>query len=237
MAITHRDTGARRCRRSRLAAALVALGVIAACAEDDRADPPLVVVPNEVLADLVQRVACVEPVRTAVGDDAAAGTSPLLTVTLDEPAVTEEVPAALTVSVPAVATTIDQPGPDDPWVWLDPTRLTDVARAVAGALASTGDFDPSLLDRCLARIDAEIDVLDQELFDVTQAIPDELRSIDVSAPGTIYFASRYEFLIDESETSVEAGGIISTDSLDGAESYDAMMRANVDRIVELLGSR
>ncbi|HSL72915.1 MAG TPA: hypothetical protein VK853_00505 [Ilumatobacteraceae bacterium] len=233
MAITPRSSGALGRRLPSVVTTVVALVAFAACAEDERAELPLVVVPNEVLADLVERVACVEPVQTTIAPDSDTDEPPILVVTLDEPSGGE----ILTVSIPAVATTIDQPGPDDPWVWLDPTRFAEVAQAVAAALASSGEFDPPLLDRCLARIDAEMAQLDEELFTATQAIPDDLRSIDVSAPGTIYFASRYEFLIDESAASIRAGRIISSDTLDGADSYDAMMRANVDQVVEILESR
>jgi ABC-type Zn uptake system ZnuABC Zn-binding protein ZnuA len=233
MAITPRSSGALGSRLPSVVATAVALMAFTACGEDDRVPAPLVVVPNEVLADLVERVSCVEPVQTTIGLDAGDDPTPILVVTLDEPSDAE----TLTVSVPAVATTIDQPGPDDPWVWLDPTRFAEIARGVAAALASSGRFDPPLLDRCLARIDAEMAQLDEDLFTATQEIPDDLRSIDVSAPGTLYFASRYEFLIDESAASVRAGRIISSDTLDGADSYDAMMRANVDQVVEILESR
>ena len=233
MAITSRWTSARRTGLRSVLGVALALGGLAACADDDSTELPWVIVPNEVLADLVERVACVEPVQTTIDPDGDSDEPPILVVTLDEPSGTE----VLTVSVPAVATTIDQPGPDDPWVWLDPTRFAEVAQAVAAALASSGSFDPPLLDRCLARIDAEMTQLDEDLFAATQAIPDDLRSIDVSAPGTLYFASRYEFLIDESDASVRAGRLISSDTLGGAESYDAMMRANVDQVVEILESR
>jgi ABC-type Zn uptake system ZnuABC Zn-binding protein ZnuA len=230
-----------------IVAVAVGLGTLAGCASDDDGAAPRVIVPNEVLADLVERVACVEPVETTIDPDGDDGElpRPVFVMTLDEPTITSTTTSArgdddddvLTISIPSVATTIDRPGPDDAWVWLDPTRFAEVGRAAAAALASSEDFDPALLDRCLARLDAEMALLDEELFDATQAIPDELRSIDVSAPGTLYFASRYVFLIDDSERAVRAGGIISTDTLDGADSYDAMMRANVERVVDLLGSR
>ncbi len=210
---------------------------LAACAGDDTAAdrvPPTVVVPNEVLADLVERVSCAEEVEVAIGA-APARAEPVLVVTLDEePAPGTDV---LTVSVPAVATTIDRPGPDDPWVWLDPIRFSEVAQGVGGALTLTDVFDAELIDRCLARIDAEMVQLDEELFEMTRALPDDERSIDVTAPGVAYFATRYEFLTDESDVSVRAGRIISSDELGGAASYDEMMRINVERTVEVLDSR
>lgn len=219
----------------------VALGLAAAsltaCAGDGTADdraPALVVVPNEVLADLVERVSCVEEVDVATGA-APPGVEPVLVVTLDEePEANADV---LTVSVPAVATTIDRPGVDDPWVWLDPIRFAEVAQGIGGALTLTDRFDAELIDRCLARIDAEMVRLDEELFALTQTLPDDERSIDVTAPGVAYFATRYEFLIDESDTSVRAGDIISSDGLGGAASYDEMMLVNVERAVDVLDSR
>ena len=203
---------------------------LAACDDDDAA--PVVVVANEVLADLVERVSCVDEVETVIAG-APDGVDPVLVVTLaEEPPDTD----VLTVSVPAIATTIDRPGPDDPWVWLDPIRFAEVAQGVGGALTLTDVFDADLIDRCLARLDAEMVQLDETLFATTQAIADDRRVIDVSASGVAYFATRYEFLVDESDAAVAAGRIISTDQLDGAASYDEMMLANVARAVEVLGS-
>ncbi|HSM66304.1 MAG TPA: hypothetical protein VK860_08375 [Ilumatobacteraceae bacterium] len=224
--------------RRALALGLAATAWLTACAgDDDAADvraAPVVVVPNEVLADLVRRVSCVEEIDVAI-TPAPEGVEPVLVVTLDEePDANADV---LNVSVPAVATTIDRPGPDDPWVWLDPIRFAEVAQGVGGALTLTERFDAELIDRCLARIDAEMVQLDEELYALTQTLSDEERSIDATASGVAYFATRYEFLIDESDTSVRAGDIISSDQLDGAESYDEMMLVNVERAVEVLGSR
>lgn len=209
--------------------------VLAACSgdgSDDDVTAPLVVVPNEILADLVERVSCVDDIDTAMTAPRD-GADPVLVVTLDEEPPDADV---LTMSVPAIATTIDRPGPDDAWVWLDPIRFGEVAQGVGGALTLTDAFDAELIDRCLARLDAEIAELDETLFAMTQAVADDRRVIDVSAPGVAYFATRYEFLVDESNTAVRAGGIISTDRLDGAASYDEMMLANVERVIELLGS-
>ena len=203
---------------------------LAACDDDDAA--PVVVVANEVLADLVERVSCVDDVETVIAG-APDGVDPVLVVTLAEETPDTDV---LTVSVPAIATTIDRPGPDDPWVWLDPIRFAEVAQGVGGALTLTDVFDADLIDRCLARLDAEMVQLDETLFATTQAIADDRRVIDVSASGVAYFATRYEFLVDESDAAVAAGRIISTDQLDGAASYDEMMLANVARAVEVLGS-
>ena len=220
----------------RTAAAILAVAVaVASCAGDgsDGDATPVVVVPNEVLADLVDRVSCVDDVEILMTAPPA-GVDPALVVTLDEEPPDTDV---LTVSVPAIATTIDRPGPDDPWVWLDPIRFAEIAQGVGGALTLTDAFDADLIDRCLARLDAEMAELDETLFAMTQAIADDRRVIDVSAPGVAYFAARYEFLVDESNAAIRAGGIISSDRLDGAASYDEMMLANVGRAIEVLRSR
>lgn len=214
----------------------MAVSVIAltACADTGGSDEaaPVVVVPNEVLADLVERVSCVDDVDTVLSPPAD-GADPALVVSLDEEPPDDDV---LTVSVPAIATTIDRPGPDDPWVWLDPIRFSEIAQGVGGALTLTDVFDADLIDRCLARLDAEMIELDQALFAATRAVPDDRRVIDVSEPGVAYFATRYEFLVDDSDAAVRAGRIISTDRLDGAASYDEMMMTNVERALDALGS-
>jgi len=97
MAITSRSTSARGPRRWSVVATVGALVAFTACAEDEQAELPLVVVPNEVLADLVERVACVEPVQTTIAPDSDTDEPPVLVVTLDEPSGG----AVLTVSVPA----------------------------------------------------------------------------------------------------------------------------------------
>lgn len=230
-------------RRALLTVVVSAVAVAACGSGSDDVAVPRVVVPNEVLADLVERVACVDPVEVTVATDAIDDETdpPVLIVSLEEPTADDssngESDGPLTVSVPALATTIDRPGPDDPWVWLDPIRFAEVANGVGAALTLTDAAEPDLVDRCLARIEAEMTDLDTELFELTQTLPDETRSIDVSAPGTVYFVTRYEFGIDESDLSVRAGRLISTDELGGATSYDDMMRANVSEVVELLGSR
>lgn len=215
--------------------------VMVACNGDDptansEAPTPLVVVPNDILGDLVSRVACVEELQVLVGDLPQDGTTPVAVLTLDEPAAVDvpDPDGALLISVPAVTTTIDSPDGPDSWVWLDPIRFRELSEAVGGALAASGQFDAGLIDRCLARFSAEMDLLDAELYDMTQTIPEGDREMDVSLPGTLYFANRFEFGIAESDAAVEAGRIISVDSLGEAVSYDELMRRNVEDIVELL---
>jgi ABC-type Zn2+ transport system substrate-binding protein/surface adhesin len=222
--------------------AVLALVLAAGCSgggDDVADDAPLVVVPNDVIGELVVRVSCVEPVTPVIADEWD-GSTPVLVVTLTDESTGDESTGddptgdAATVSLVDVATTIDRPGTDDSWVWLDPLRYAEAAQGIAGALASTGAFDPQLLDRCVARLEAEMEALDQELYASTQTLTDAERRIDVSAPGTLYFANRYEFAIDESDPAVRAGLQISTDSLDGAATYDDMMRSNVDQAIAIL---
>jgi len=212
---------------------LLASALAAGCGGGDDAATPLVVVPNEVLADIVQRVSCVEEVEVVVGDDESTSV-PILVLTLDGSPDTDD--GGVVLSVPAVTTTIGSPGEPDPWIWLDPIRVAELAQAVSGALASSGRFDPALLDRCIARMDAQMEQLDGELFAATQEISDADRVIDVSLPGTVYFASRYGFFVDDTDAAAEAGRMISADGLDGAASYDDMMRLNTERLVEMLRS-
>jgi ABC-type Zn uptake system ZnuABC Zn-binding protein ZnuA len=232
--------------RSRHLLALAALSLMsaAACSGEEstansEAPTPLVVVPNDILGDLVSRVACVEELEVIVGGLPEDGTRPVAVLTLDEPAATDvpDPDGALLVSVPAVTTTIDSPDGPDAWVWLDPIRFQELSEAVGGALAASGEFDAGLIDRCLARISAEMDLLDAELYELTQTIPEGDRVMDVSLPGTLYFANRFEFGIAETDPAVEAGRVMSVDSLGGAASYDELMRTNVEDVVELLAAQ
>jgi ABC-type Zn uptake system ZnuABC Zn-binding protein ZnuA len=206
---------------------------MAACG-DDTAEVPRVIVPNEILGDLVRQVSCVEDVDVTVGEQVE-GSSPILRITLDEPAsnpVADD--GAFVLSVATAAETISQLGEPDTWVWTDPIRFFEFSTSVAGALAQTGQFDPALLDRCVARIEAETAQLDEELFVVTQAVADEAREMAVSLPGAVYFANRYGFVASESDAGVRVARIISADHLGGAMSYSEMMRMRVDQIVGVL---
>jgi ABC-type Zn uptake system ZnuABC Zn-binding protein ZnuA len=232
-----------RSRRLLVLAAL-SLTTVAACSgEEPTANSevplPFVVVPNDILGDLVSRVACVEDLEVLVGALPADGTTPVAVLTLDEPAATDvpDPDGALVISVPAVTTTIDSPDGPDAWVWLDPIRFQELSEAVGGALAASGEFDAGLIDRCLARIGAEMELLDGELYEMTQTIPEGDRVMDVSLPGTLYFANRFEFGIAETDAAVEAGRVMSVDSLGEATSYDDLMRANVAEVVDLLGGQ
>jgi ABC-type Zn uptake system ZnuABC Zn-binding protein ZnuA len=184
-------------------------------------------------------VACVEELEVRIGGLPEDGTTPVAVLTLDEPAATDvpDPDGALLISVPAVTTTIDSPDGPDAWVWLDPIRFQELSEAVGGALAASGEFDADLIDRCLARISAEMELLDAELYEMTQTVPESDRLMDVSLPGTLYFANRFEFGIAETDAAVEAGRIMSVDSLGEATSYDDLMRANVAEVVDLLGDQ
>jgi ABC-type Zn uptake system ZnuABC Zn-binding protein ZnuA len=235
--------------RSRHLLALAALSapaalVMAACTDQDptansEAPTPLVVVPNDILGDLVSRVACVEELEVIVGGLPEDGTTPVAVLTLDEPAATDvpDPDGALLISIPAVTTTIDSPDGPDAWIWLDPIRFRELSEAIGGALAASGEFDAGLIDRCLARIRAEMDLLDAELYELTQTVPESDRVMDVSLPGTLYFANRFEFGIAETDAAVEAGRIMSVDSLGEASSYDDLMRTNVESVVGVLADQ
>jgi hypothetical protein len=51
---------------------VLALSLVAGCSRKETTDVPRVVVPNEVIADLVQRVSCVEDIEVTIGDDETA---------------------------------------------------------------------------------------------------------------------------------------------------------------------
>ena len=190
-----------------------------------------VVVPNEIIADLVERVSCVEDIVVTIGSDDTMP-APIVVVTLEPSTSSGFDDDVVVLSVPEVATTIDRSGTPDPWVWTDPIRFAELAPAVAGALALSEQFDPELLDRCVARIDAQMAQLDSDIYAATQEIPDSDRSMDLSLPGTLYFANRYEFTPGDSDDAIEAGRIVSVTDLGGAASYDELMRANLERIID-----
>lgn len=226
------------------AAAAVTVSAIAACGDEAAADVPRAVVPNEVLGELVRQVSCVEDIDVTVGESAdvevtvgesADVSPPVLRITLEEPVSSDRVDdEAFVLAVSTAATTLDNLGEPDTWVWTDPIRYFEFGTAVAGALAQSGRFDPALLDRCLARIEVEMTELDIELFAETQALSDEIREMAISPPGAIYFANRYGFAPAESDPATQAGRIISVDDLGGASSYAEMMRWRVEQIVDVL---
>lgn len=224
-----------RRRAATLVGSAVVFTTIAAC-DEPATVVPSVVVPNDIIGDLVSRVGCVEALDVIVGEPEADRT-PILVLTLDPASSTADAGdgAPFLLSVPAAVTTVDRLGEPDAWVWTDPIRFSELAFPVAGALAQSGQFDAELLDRCVARIEAEMELLDEELFSATQAVPDTARVMDISLPGTIYFANRYGFGVDDSPAAVDAGVLMSMTDLDGAESYDQMMRSRVDRLVEVVG--
>ena len=212
-----------------LSGAAVALTLTACGGDDDAA--PRVEVPNTILAELVDRVACVDDVDVVIGP-ATDGVTPIIELSLDESASAED---RLVIPVGAAGDAIETPSGTDPWVWTDPIRYRQVAETVAGALASETDADPELLDRCIARIDSQMTTLDEELFATLGALDADARVIDLDAPGAVYFATRYEFTPSQLPVAIAAAEIVSVDELGDADSYETLMRDVVDGVVTTLG--
>jgi ABC-type Zn uptake system ZnuABC Zn-binding protein ZnuA len=218
---------------------LVLAGAFAACSDDDVGDgggtdegaADTVVVPNSILAELVDRVACVDPVEVVVGvpDD---GIEPVLELTLDAVPRTDD---HLVLSVAAAGDAIDSPRGVDPWVWTDPIRYRQVAEVVAAALVTETGAEPDLVDRCIARLDTQMAALDEELFAALGVLGDEARVLDIDPPGALYFATRYEFAPSQLPAAVDAAAIVSVDELGEAADYESLMRSVVDDLITTLG--
>ncbi len=213
-------------------------GAFAACSDGDDGGgdatdaAATVVVPNSILAELVERVACVDPVEVVVGAGDG-GTEPVLELTLDDvPGTTD---GRLVLSVGAAGDAIDSPRGVDPWVWTDPIRYRQVAEAVGAALVTETDADPDLVDRCIARIDAEMSALDEELFAALGVLGDEARVLDIDPPGAVYFATRYEFAPSQVPAAADAAASVSVDELGDAADYESLMRSVVDDVIATLG--
>jgi ABC-type Zn uptake system ZnuABC Zn-binding protein ZnuA len=217
-------------------AALAVVGCSDDGDDDASTDAPLVVVPNTILAELVQRVACVGEVRTVVASDPAASEDdPIALITLETPDRAPAPPTAdtIVISVPESVTTVDTIDGPDAWVWTDPIRYAELSTTVGALLAGRPEFDAEIVDRCLARIDAEMELLDVELFDEVGVVDD--RTIDIAEPGVVYFASRYEFAPGDSDEATAAGRTVSVDDLGDATSYEELMRRVVADVVATLG--
>jgi len=204
---------------------------VAACGGGNDDAAPRVQVPNTILAELVERVACVDDVEVVVGPGTD-GVTPILELTLDDQAVASD---RLVVPVGAAGEAIATASGSDPWVWTDPIRYRQVAETVAGALATETDVDPTLLDRCIARIDTQMTALDEELFERLGTLDDDARLIDIDAPGAVYFATRYEFIPSQLPVAIAAAEVVSVDELGDADSYETLMRDVVDGVLATLG--
>lgn len=217
----------------------VAVGLVCAaavgCADDDGGTGPRVAVPNTILADLVERVGCADPVDVVVGvpDD---GVDPVIELSLDPVPDPSSSPAGpLVLPVAEAGDAIDTPTGADAWVWTDPIRYRQVAEAVGAALVSQAGSDPALIDRCLARIDVETTALDEELFTALDVLDPDERVLDIDAPGAVYFATRYEFAPSQLPAAIAAAQIVSVDDLGDAETYEDLMRTVVDGVIATLG--
>lgn len=224
----------------RLAPVLLMVVSAGACGgSSDRADEsPVVLVPNEIIEHLVDRVACATDVDVRLGAASAeTPVEPTVEIRLENPELSRvggDYADVFMLSVVDVVTPIDFGGGADSWVWLGPSRVIALSQAIGGALVANDIVEPAVVDRCLARFDEEMDQLVGDIFELSDAVSDEERILDVTEPGTIYFADRFGFALDVSRPAVEAGRILSSENLDGYESYEAMMLANTERaIVEL----
>jgi ABC-type Zn uptake system ZnuABC Zn-binding protein ZnuA len=234
-------------------------GVLAGCSggDDSGASAALVVVPNDVLADVVERVGCVGDIEVAVGPlESDDGRVPAIELALDDgegvagnggattgdgaesTAGTTRVGTStdggqtFVVAIPDVVSTLDgSDGDIDSAIWMDPSRLAALVPAIAGALVAGAGLDAELVDRCVARVLTEIEQVDVAIAERLAELGPTDRIIDVSEPGVVYFASRYDLAPSTGPLAVEAGAALAVDDLDGAESYDDMMLANADRIV------
>lgn len=221
-------------------AALVALAG-GGCGSDSGGEAdanPLVRVPNAVVAELVERVACTGDVDVLVAaEDDEADALPVIDVVLDESEIesaSSTGASALVVSIVDTVPTIDVGNGADAWVWLDPLRMIQLSQTVGAAMVASGEFEPEVIDRCLARVQVEMEQLGEEMLALADELTDEQRVIDIDAPGTVYFADSFGFVLDSSPAAVEAGEIMSSDDLDGHESYDDMMLAHTTAAVDVL---
>lgn len=236
----HRPHGRRRLSGRSFGAGATALALLAtACGDggDDEANP-VVRVPNPVIADLVESVACTGDVDVVVAEEnSTTGSAPGIEVVLDPSDLGSAAAAAtgpLVVALVDTVPTIDLGRGDDAWVWLDPLRMIQVSQTVGAAMVASGEFDPDVIDRCLARVQVELEQLSDEMLALADELTDEQRVIDIDAPGTVYFADSFGFVLDTSPAAVEAGAIMSSDDLDGHESYDTMMLAHTEAAIAVL---
>ena len=98
-------------------------------------------------------------------------------------------------------------GADDPHFWMDPTRMSAVAEALAGEVGQmAGDAAP--LDDRAAEYAQELEDVDTETDDMLSSIPAEQRKLVTNHEAFGYFADRYDF---------EVVGTVIPDTSTGAE--------------------
>lgn len=217
---------------------IVVAGGCSKSAESSSGKTVVVAVPNAVIAHVVERVMCTDGADVQfVSDDPQQTAEPSVEITLESdrsPAEGADATGPITIAVVDVAATLDVGNGNDSWVWLDPMRLIDVSQAVGGALAAADVADPDVVDRCLARFKIEMDQLVEDIYVLADSLPDAQRVVDISEPGTVYFADRFGFVLDESQSAAEAGRILSSDDLSGFETYESMMLAHVEEAIGVL---
>ena len=83
--------------------------------------------------------------------------------------------------------------PDDPHVWMDPTRVAAALPALADALAEADPDHAAGYGSRAAAYAAELETLDGELAATLAAVPEENRELVTSHDALGYFADRHRF--------------------------------------------
>ena len=135
------------------------------------------------------------------------------------------------VEVPtfALTDTVDELLPDDPHVWMDPTRVAAALPALADALA---EADPDHADGYRSRADdyaAELERVDAEVRAAVEALPAQDRELVTSHDALGYFADRYGFEVVA--TTFPASGVEAEASAAKIrEVEDAVRRTGVPAV-------
>jgi zinc/manganese transport system substrate-binding protein len=84
-------------------------------------------------------------------------------------------------------------GATDPYVWLDPDRWTQAARAVGDALVSLDGVDAAAVQGNVAAFDEAVAGADEDLQAAFATVPADRRALVTDLPGLGYLADRYGF--------------------------------------------
>jgi zinc/manganese transport system substrate-binding protein len=87
-----------------------------------------------------------------------------------------------------------RPVSDDPHVWQDPTRVSEVVDEIAAA-AITAGFDADDVTACADDYRTELVALDTEIAGLLAPLPPESRRMVTSHDSLAYFADRYDLEI------------------------------------------
>ncbi len=83
--------------------------------------------------------------------------------------------------------------PDDPHVWMDPTRIAESLGPLADALADADPEHAAAYRERAARYARELERLDREIRAILAGVPAERRKLVTSHDSLGYFADRYDF--------------------------------------------